>query len=210
MRSDTRRNRRRLIAAAGEVIRSEGRDASMQTIAAHAEIGLATAYRYFSSVDALMAAYVLDIVEDLARFTSESPSAGAELFEEALAHWVRLVVVHGAVMVELRSTHGLFERLRDGDEIMTTVRSAWSRPIAELLESEHLPPDAAGPALFLLNILADPREILDLHHVVKLSQAGVIASIRTAFGGALTGWGSAMSRSARTALRRTFVVSTDR
>ena len=210
MRSDTRRNRRRLIAAAGEVVRSEGRDASMQAIAASAEIGLATAYRYFSSVDELMAAYVLEIVEDLERFTADCPLGGTQLFESALAHWVRLVIAHGPVMVELRSTRGLFERLHDDDELMSTVRNAWSRAIDEVLRSADLPADAAGQALFLVNILADPREILDLHHTVRLTKAAIVASIVAAFLGAMREWTSTMTSSARVAFRRSLPAASQR
>ena len=53
LRADARRNRRRLIEAAGELVRERGLDASLDEIARRAGVGNATLYRHFRTREAL-------------------------------------------------------------------------------------------------------------------------------------------------------------
>lgn len=58
LRSDARRNRARIVAAARELFAQMGRDAQMDEIAAHAGLGIGTLYRHFPTKEALLRAMV--------------------------------------------------------------------------------------------------------------------------------------------------------
>jgi AcrR family transcriptional regulator len=68
LRADAERNRRRLLAAAGELFAEKGLAVGLDEVARHAGVGVATAYRRFSDKDELIEA----------------------LFEERIAHVVAL------------------------------------------------------------------------------------------------------------------------
>ena len=70
LRVDARRNRQRIIAAAGELFALLGRDAQMEQIAAHSGLGMGTLYRHFPNKQALLTAIVQERfrgMTDLAR-----------------------------------------------------------------------------------------------------------------------------------------------
>jgi AcrR family transcriptional regulator len=169
VRSDTRRNIRSLLKAAGEEMESNPAAVTLQSIAARAGIGKATAYRYFSSL-------------------AESSLAGADLFRAVLGRWVELVLEHGNVMVQLRSRSGYLERLDREDQVITASRTIWERPVTALLDESGLSADLQRYALFLCNALSDPREILDLHNNAGMSSAQIVADVEAALRGALDGW----------------------
>lgn len=54
LRADAERNRQRLLESAGELFRTRGLEVSMDDIAAHAGVGVGTAYRRFRSRDELI------------------------------------------------------------------------------------------------------------------------------------------------------------
>jgi DNA-binding transcriptional regulator YbjK len=56
LRADARRNRDRIIEAAREVFAEHGLDASMNEVARHAEVGVATLFRRFPNREQLIAA----------------------------------------------------------------------------------------------------------------------------------------------------------
>jgi AcrR family transcriptional regulator len=60
MRSDARRNRERVLAAARECFGRDGLDAQMDDIAACAGVGVGTVYRHFATKDALLEALAAD------------------------------------------------------------------------------------------------------------------------------------------------------
>lgn len=57
MRRDTKRNLARLLGAVVDEVQEDPGYWSLQGVAARAEVGVATAYRYFSSLDELREAY---------------------------------------------------------------------------------------------------------------------------------------------------------
>ncbi|MCS7483721.1 TetR/AcrR family transcriptional regulator [Umezawaea endophytica] len=188
MRSDTRRNLRRLLEAVGELAREAPDELTMQAVASRAEIGPATAYRYFSSMEDVLAAYVLSVVEELSDFTAESTAQGRPLFDAVVDKWVDLLARHGPALVRLRSRRGYLERLHDGNEIIAAMRDAWSEPVRGLLDDIGLPHDLLEDALFLNNMIFDPREIQDLLQARGLSRREVIIRLTEAYCGALRGW----------------------
>jgi len=67
LRSDARRNRRRLLDAAKDVMREQGLDASLGEIARRAGVGNATLYRHFPTREELWEAVFTDYGSDLAQ-----------------------------------------------------------------------------------------------------------------------------------------------
>jgi AcrR family transcriptional regulator len=63
LRADARRNRERVIAAAREVFGQQGRDAQMDDVARHAQVGVGTVYRHFPTKEALLEALAVDAFE---------------------------------------------------------------------------------------------------------------------------------------------------
>ncbi len=188
MRSDTRRNIRRLLKAVAEEIEENPEGFTMQTTAARAELGTATAYRYYSTLDDLVAAYVLEVFDELKTFSHDSSETGAELFDAVLARWISVVLDRGKPMVHLRSRAGFLERLDSGSAVIDRSREIWERPLLGLLEQMHIDKTQLRSALFLTNIITDPREVLDLHRTEKMSARQIQARLRGALEGAIRGW----------------------
>lgn len=192
MRRDTRRNRVRLLAAVNELV-GAGADLTMQKVAERADIAIATAYRHFPSVEELIYAYVLAVVEDLSAFSAKAQSQGEQLLVEVLEHWVELITVHGQVMVNHRSPQGFLQRLHAEDPIISTVEAAWREPIAQFMTAKDIDSSAATHAMFLCNQMFDPRDVLDLVHDGGITQAALTRYLLASYEGALRGWASVMS-----------------
>jgi AcrR family transcriptional regulator len=191
LRSDTLRNRRRLLEAVGELAREAPDQLTMQAVASRAEIGPATAYRYYSSMEDLLGAYVLSVVEELRDFSVTSTAQGLPLFNAVVDKWVDLLAEHGPALVQLRSRRGYLERLHSGNEIIAAVRNAWREPVRGLLDDIGLPDEMLEYALFLSNMIFDPREIQDLLRETAMSRRDVITRLTEAYRGALRGWAQA-------------------
>jgi len=58
LRADARRNREKIVVAAGDTFAEEGLDAQMEAIARRAGVGVGTLYRHFPTKDALVCALV--------------------------------------------------------------------------------------------------------------------------------------------------------
>jgi AcrR family transcriptional regulator len=187
LRSDTRRNIRLLLNAVAEEIEENPSGLSMQSAAARAGIGTATAYRYFSTLDDLVAAYVLEVFEELKTFSHDAGQRGTELFDVVLSKWIDVVLTNGQAMVHLRSRSGFLQRLDTDDPVIDRARDIWERPLLGLLHDLELPADQLRSALFLTNILSDPREILDLHRTEGLQPEEIRQNVEGAIRGAIIG-----------------------
>jgi AcrR family transcriptional regulator len=85
LRADAARNRQRLIDAAEEVFAAQGLDATLDDIARHAGVNVATAYRHFANKHELARAYLqqnLDLATSMAEAAAavEDPMAGLAQF----------------------------------------------------------------------------------------------------------------------------------
>jgi AcrR family transcriptional regulator len=83
-RADAIRNRERVVAAAAEVFAERGPEASVPEVAARAGVGKATVYRSFPTKEHLVAAVVIDRIEDFERRARElldEPDAWTALVE---------------------------------------------------------------------------------------------------------------------------------
>ncbi len=90
-RSDARRNRGRVIAAARSCMARDGLDAQMEDIARRAGVGVGTVYRHFSTKDELVEALAADRfqrLEELAReaLAQDDPWESFEQFIRVSAH----------------------------------------------------------------------------------------------------------------------------
>lgn len=72
MRADARRNRERIMAAAGELFARHGRDAQMEDIADRSGLGIGTLYRHFPSKQALLTAMVRERFSGMAGLAREA------------------------------------------------------------------------------------------------------------------------------------------
>lgn len=187
MRSDTQRNRRQLIKAAGELYSARRGPISMSDVAKQAEISFATAYRQFASVDDILAEYRFGVGEKLREFSLNQQTSGLELLAAVSRKWVDLVVRHGGAMLYTRSGEGYLARLRQGAFYLTVQAEALERPLREACEDLGIEP-LGDEALFLWNILFDPREILDLIHTVGLQNDAAAARLVAALRGAMAGY----------------------
>lgn len=94
MRADARRNREKLLEAAGELFATEGTDVSLEAVAKRAGVGIGTLYRHFPTRDALVAetyrhevAHVADGADEL--LATLPP-------DEALEEWLERFIVYVA------------------------------------------------------------------------------------------------------------------
>src|SRR3954467_15853376 len=65
LRADARRNRERVVSAAGIVFAEHGRDAQMDDVAKRAGVGVGTVYRHFPTKEALIEALAIDRFEKI-------------------------------------------------------------------------------------------------------------------------------------------------
>ncbi|TPG58341.1 TetR/AcrR family transcriptional regulator [Ewingella americana] len=190
MRSDTERNRRNLIQAAARLFEKADGPISMTEIAAEAEVSVATAYRQFSSVEEVLNTYRRDVGVLLLEFSQQQTSSGLQRLENVSRYWIKLVRERGAAMVPMRNRRGYLERLWEGADYLLVQADAVRPPLREAMEEMGLP-DIGDKAVFLWNILFDPREIFDLVDTVGLSEKEVGTQLMSVLVGGLNGWATA-------------------
>jgi AcrR family transcriptional regulator len=71
LRADARRNRERILKAAGKVFSEQGRDAQMDDVARRAKVGVGTVYRHFPTKEALIEELASDRLRELAAWVRE-------------------------------------------------------------------------------------------------------------------------------------------
>jgi AcrR family transcriptional regulator len=81
MRADARRNRERILVAAGEAFAAYGSDAQMDDVARAAGVGVGTVYRHFPTKEALQADLVRRKFEIFAANAREALEAGGDPWE---------------------------------------------------------------------------------------------------------------------------------
>lgn len=187
MRSDTERNRKRLIKAAAYLVARRGSSVRMIDVAERAEVSAATAYRHFGSVDEILAQFRFDVGNRLLVFSRKCEATGIDRLRLICEFWVQLVVKHGGAMVHTRSDVGYLERLREGTPYLTVQADALLPSIADAAAELGIA-DPGEEGLFLWNIMFDPREIFDLLRTVGLSREQAAHRLFRAFCGALIAW----------------------
>jgi AcrR family transcriptional regulator len=95
LRADARRNRERLLAAAGAVVAEQGADASLEEIARRAGVGSATLHRHFDSRQALLEAVFAGHVDEVC--AAAAALLGAHHPGDALVAWLHAVLRHATL-----------------------------------------------------------------------------------------------------------------
>jgi len=175
-RRDSRLTRDRLVdAVAAHVAATGDAPARLADLAPLAGTSVATAYRWFSSVDDAVRAYVLRLPEQaVARFAG---AGGATSPEERLLRWdrawVRSCLAHGRPAVQLRSTDGFLRRRAAGDPVVRFVCDVVEPLLAPFTHD-------VVPALVVWNAVSDPREVLDLRSTERWSAERIARFVTSA------------------------------
>jgi AcrR family transcriptional regulator len=116
LRRDAVRNHQLVIAAAREVLREYGTDASMELIASRAGVGVGTLYRRFPNkealVDEIAGQMLVELVGEARHALTFADGTGLEAFVQVIGHWIS---VHRGYADKLvgHSKADCVEQLRD-------------------------------------------------------------------------------------------------
>jgi AcrR family transcriptional regulator len=161
-RKDAVRNRDRLVAAAREVFAEHGFGATLDDIARHAGVGVATAYRHFPNKKAIAAEVLTDATEEIA-----ADARRALAIEDP---WAALVSFFEATGARQAADRGLYQTLTgQGDaaeqariwpEIIASVTALFARAArAGVLRADAVPQDIAAMIVMLGPAYVMSREI---------------------------------------------------
>ncbi len=106
VRADARRNRLRILEAAGDVFAENGASASTEAVAARAGVAIGTVFRHFPTKPDLLEAVVMNVWEQLVGEVDElvgDPHAATALFE-LCSRAMTISAGNGAVVVRLSET----------------------------------------------------------------------------------------------------------
>jgi AcrR family transcriptional regulator len=184
-RRDSRANRQRLLDATGRLLAAAAGPRSLQHVASEAGLSAATAYRHFASLDAALQAYAHETVLSMGEFATTQTGRGVERLRALSERWVELTRERGPAMVHLRSRRGFLERRRAGEPIIRDTCAYLEPAMAEVLDDEDISADQLEFALFLWNVLFDPREILDLHETAGWRDREIVDRLLAAFSAGL-------------------------
>jgi len=188
LRKDALRNIGQLLNAAGALLRSDPAEATMQAIADRANVSLATAYRYFPTLQSLHTAFLQSVIVNIRDYSLASPLAGKALFYDVSSKWVQILDLYGKAMIQIRSRQGLLERLDAGEPVASGIIEVWDRPLREVLREMGISEHHFRHAIFLFNMIFDPREIEDLRSTEGIPGDDIVALLSEAFYGAVQGW----------------------
>jgi AcrR family transcriptional regulator len=159
-RADSRRNRARLLTAAGAELRRGGQF-TLADVARRAGLSTATAYRHFRSAEEVVDAYVGGFWDDV---DARTRGVAADDLAGFCRVWVDAVLDWGAALVYLRSRDGFLARRAAGDARVGRLRAVAEPRIAARLRAAGTSSGSElSYVLAVWNALADPREILDQH-----------------------------------------------
>jgi AcrR family transcriptional regulator len=130
-RADARRNREKLLTAAGELFATVGPDVSLDAVAKRAGVGIGTLYRHFPTRDALVeAAYraeVEHLCEAAAALLADHPP------DVALERWMERFVGYAETKKGMRGA--LTQIVAGGSEVYAETRVQILSALGELLDA---------------------------------------------------------------------------
>ncbi|MET3174671.1 UNVERIFIED_ORG: AcrR family transcriptional regulator [Arthrobacter sp. UYCu721] len=197
LRADAARNVGLLLAAAGKLLRTDPEHAAMADIAAEAKLSLATAYRYFPTLEKLHSEYIHSVVWNLRGYSISSPLYGKAMFLDVVRKWIGILEIYGKAMTQIRSRRGFLDRLDSKDEVITLMEGVFDRPIREALGELGISEKHFRYALFLFNIIFDAREVGDLRNH-GFTETDVASMLGQAYFGAVQGFVHARETEAST------------
>jgi AcrR family transcriptional regulator len=128
MRADARRNRERIMSAAGELFARQGRDAQMEDIAAQCGLGMGTLYRHFPSKQALLTAMVRERFKGMAGLAraAEQVTDPGGAFETILRSYLEAADGDASFQLALMGSgdlqwEGVEQQKTDFTEIVTRI-----------------------------------------------------------------------------------------
>ncbi|MEV0560486.1 helix-turn-helix domain-containing protein [Dactylosporangium sp. NPDC050588] len=146
-RADAARNRAALLAAAADEFAERGMDASVADIARRAGVGKGTVFRHFPTKDDLIAAIVLDRVDELT-------AAGDRLLGEADPGVALLAFMTAAAHQRQQRDLSFLHGAGDVDPAVTGARERMYRVIHDLVDRARgagaVRPDVTGADVILL------------------------------------------------------------
>ncbi len=116
MRSDARRNRERILAAARVAFAEHGRDVPIDEVAQRAGVGVGTLYRHFPTKTSLAGALAFEHFEALCRLAEEAlqaPGTPGERFTALMWDAARLAERDAAIAQALAGEPELFEYVQE-------------------------------------------------------------------------------------------------
>ncbi|MQY26021.1 TetR/AcrR family transcriptional regulator [Nocardia aurantia] len=128
-RTDARRNREALLAAASRVFAAQGASAALDTIAREAGVGNATMYRHFPTRDAMVEAVLAERYRELAAHAEELANAADA--DAALLDWLTEFVAYNQTFRGLSEI--VLATLRDHDSALYASCKAMRANAADLL-----------------------------------------------------------------------------
>jgi AcrR family transcriptional regulator len=194
LRSDARASRLRLTDAVGIYIDRTGEvPTRLADVAAEAGVGLATAYRHFDDVDAVVDEFILRLptaATDQFNRRNRPTMTPVERFEVWNRAWVDACLRFGVSATRLRSPVGFLQRRQEGDPIVAVVCTS-VEPLLEAMTRHRVgartgagagqaPKTSSVDLLWIWNALSDPREVLDQHHTRRRSAARIAHAITKA------------------------------
>lgn len=184
LRVDARRNRERVLRAAGDVFLEQGADAPLDEIARRAGVGIATLYRRFPDREALLRAVALDLLARAEEEARLAPAAEPDPMRALSRYLHRALDLRISAVMPALLGHISFE-----DEQLKRARAQTVEPLLRLIEaaqaSGQLRSDVAFADIGLLLVRLSrplpgpfPRQ-LDLslaHRHLELLLAGLSAA----------------------------------
>jgi AcrR family transcriptional regulator len=129
LRSDARRNRDKLLAAAVVLFAERGTDGSLEEVAKRAGVGIGTLYRHFPTRDALVEAAYRN---EVAQLRAAADELLAELPpDRALEAWMRRFVEYGSAKRGMRDA--LHSIAGAGSDLFADTRGQVTEAVAVLL-----------------------------------------------------------------------------
>ena len=187
LRQDSIRNQQELVVAVGELLRDDPDSATMPAVAERAGLSLATAYRYFPTLDELHRKFMLSVIDELYESTKTLESTGMNLFQDTMAQWLRVVAEYGPAMVLVRSREGFLTRLQAGEPHARALERVWGPPVRQLLQEANLDGSQLPYALSLFNALFNSREIMDFRAVESMPDEQIVQRCSRLYWSALQG-----------------------
>jgi AcrR family transcriptional regulator len=187
LRQDAIRNEQALVEAVGELLKQDPASATMAAVAERAGLSLATAYRYFPTLDHLHRRFMLSVIERLSESIDGLTSTGTQRFEDILRRWLDVVAEYGPAMVLVRSRDGFLTRLAAGEAHTTALDKTWGSAIRQMLSDIGVAEDQYPFALALHNSLVNSREVMDLRTVTGMNDDELVAHYSRIYRAALKG-----------------------
>jgi AcrR family transcriptional regulator len=129
LRRDAQRNREHILESATIVFGERGREATLNDIAAHAELGVGTVYRHFPNKDALLGELLEPRFEALLA-VAEDASTGAD----AWAGLVALLEFLGRLCAEDRGLIDVFVHAEGGQDRVQALSKQMESPVFLIVE----------------------------------------------------------------------------